>query len=102
MRTPTKQSLLKCPFCGGPANRYSPIGMQGRSKVKILVECWSGDLHNDSQHHLFVVTLKLKAVTRRTEDITEFDWAVSHGFPIYYEVEKLPLVVDEQLEVKKQ
>lgn len=69
MKTPTKGYLLKCPFCGGPPNQYQVIGIQSRSRIKVLVECWSGDLNKQSHFHLFIVNLKLKTVTKNIEEI---------------------------------
>lgn len=70
MRLPTRK-LLTCPYCGGPPNNYKPIGMEGRhtNRVKVLVECWSGDLNKPSHHHLFVVTLKLNGFAKQIPDI---------------------------------
>lgn len=67
MKTPTK-NMLNCPYCGGPPNTYTPISAQ-KGRVKILVECWSGNLHKESLHHLFIVSLKVSSFSRAVKEI---------------------------------
>jgi hypothetical protein len=63
----TLKHLLKCPYCGGPANHYHPISLKGRTLL-VLVECWSGDLDKPSLAHLFIVKLKLVTRSRIIEE----------------------------------
>ena len=58
----TKRSHIKCPKCGGVANRIWPIKIsKGGRSVTALVECWSGDveLNRASHAHFFKIRISV-------------------------------------------
>lgn len=53
---------IKCPFCGGPANRmwFSHLEKKHPHIYAIfVVECWSGNLQKTSKHPLFQARIRL-------------------------------------------
>ena len=53
---------IKCPFCGGPANKmwFSHLEKNHlHSYAVFVVECWSGDLYKTSKYDFFQARVKL-------------------------------------------
>lgn len=51
---------IKCPICGSVHKNFKLVveHTSWASKVKLLVECWSGDTSKDKPHHLYLIELK--------------------------------------------
>jgi hypothetical protein len=58
---------IRCPICNGEVNKMWFSHRVGEYAF-FIVECWSGDLHKKSYHHLFEAKVKL---TKMTEDLDE-------------------------------
>lgn len=55
------RSEIKCPKCGGPANKMFLLKVKG-NKAHFLVECWSGDCyHEGEEYHYFKQTVNLSS-----------------------------------------
>ena len=49
---------VKCPICGCPINWTKVVEETSwAGKVKLLAECWSGEVHNEKPRHLFIIEL---------------------------------------------
>ena len=50
---------VKCPVCGSKHINWVKVveHPSWSGKVKLIAECWSGDIHNNKPAHLFIITL---------------------------------------------
>jgi len=49
-----KKEEIKCPVCGGvPNNMWFDSASSTETMASFIVECWSGDLEKESEHHIF-------------------------------------------------
>jgi hypothetical protein len=53
-------SNIKCPICGSThKNRIKVVEHTSYAgKVKLLVECWSGDINKEMPKHLYLIELE--------------------------------------------
>ncbi len=51
---------VKCPICGSIYKNFKKVveHTSWSGKVKLLVECWSGDTSKDLPHHLYLINIK--------------------------------------------
>jgi hypothetical protein len=63
---------VRCPICGHGMNWIKSIeDYSFRHQVALLAECWSGNIHNESPTHLFIIRLKDLPVIEVTKTIGE-------------------------------
>ena len=51
---------VKCPVCGSIHKNFKKVveHTSWSGKVKLLVECWSGDTDKNLPHHLYLINLE--------------------------------------------
>ncbi len=53
-----KKEEIKCPVCGGVVNdMWFDSASSTETMASFIVECWSGDLQEESDHHIFRVKI---------------------------------------------
>ena len=50
---------IKCPICGSIHKNFKDVveHTSWSGKVKLLVECWSGNIYKENPRHLYLVEL---------------------------------------------
>lgn len=51
---------VKCPVCGSTHKNFKSVveHVSWAGNVKLLVECWSGDIYEDKPRHVYLINLK--------------------------------------------
>ncbi len=57
---------VKCPICGSIHKNFKEVveNTSWSGKVKLLVECWSGDIKKDLPKHLYLIELNNLPIVR--------------------------------------
>lgn len=50
---------IKCPICGSVHKSFNKVveNTSWNGKVKLIVECWSGDIYKEKPRHLYLIEL---------------------------------------------